>query len=230
MTMGFEDNGDPTAGQTEGAVDTAEVGMDLEESTEAVTWKLRKNSRSSSLQNEAAKTACNTTTTTTTTAGMQKINEEDEEEEEILGMKNRNWRKINLSFTIELSGQDGDDIGAPDQKEGNNNNKMKHHPIMSKIANFLVAVEKKCNTVKEMSSKKKMVLDSKVCMDSWSINEVKSCFAYSIAKNRQRNVQVTLYIDYGKTATLWKMKNKLLETLKTDFNKNKENLIMRFQS
>jgi hypothetical protein len=44
-----------------------------------------------------------------TTTGMLKINEENEEEEEILGMKTRNWRKINLSFAIELSGQDGDD-------------------------------------------------------------------------------------------------------------------------
>jgi hypothetical protein len=50
---------------------------------------------------------------------------------------------------------------------------MKHHPIMSKIAKFMLAVEKKCNTVRIMSSKKKMVLDSKACIDSWSINEVK---------------------------------------------------------
>jgi hypothetical protein len=61
-----------------------------------------------------------------------------------------------------------------------------------------------------------MVLDSKVCMDRWSINEVKSCFAYSIVKNRQRNVQVTLYIEYGNTMTLWRMKNKIFETLKTE--------------
>jgi hypothetical protein len=133
---------------------------------------------------------------------MQKIDEEDEEEEEILGMKTRNRRKINLSFAIELKGQDGDDIRTPDQKEGNNDTKMKHHPIMSKIANFIVAVKKKCNTVKIMSSKKKMVLDTKVCMNSWSINELKSFFAYSIVNNRNRNVQVTLYIEYGLTATL----------------------------
>jgi hypothetical protein len=132
-------------------------------------------------------------------------------------LKNRNWRKINLSFAKELNGQEGEDIRGTDYyNEGDNNNKMKHHPIMSKLANFIVAVEKKCNTVKIMSSKKKMILDSKVCMDSWSINEVKSCFAYSIVKNRQRNVQVTLYIEYGNTMTLWRMKNKVFQTLKTE--------------
>jgi hypothetical protein len=93
---------------------------------------------------------------------MKKIDEEDEEEEEeILGTKTRNWRKINLLFTVVLDGQDGEDIRAPDQKERNNNNKMKHHPIMPKIAKFMLAVKKKCNTVKIMSLKKKMVLDSK---------------------------------------------------------------------
>jgi hypothetical protein len=134
-----------------------------------------------------------------TTTGMKNIEEEDEEEEEeeeILGMKNRNWRKINLLFTVALDEQEGEDIRAPDQlQEGNNiDNNMKHHPIMSKIANFIVAVKKKCNTVKVMSSKKQMVLDSKACIDSWSINEVKTFFAYSIAKNRNRNVQVIYYI------------------------------------
>jgi hypothetical protein len=61
-----------------------------------------------------------------------------------------------------------------------------------------------------------MVLDSKACIDSWSINEVKTFFAYSIAKNRNRNVQVILYIDYGKTAKLWTMKNKVCDTLKAE--------------
>jgi hypothetical protein len=112
MTMGFDDDGDPTAGQTEEAGDTAEDGMDLEETTEAVTRKLRKNSMNSSLQKEATKTTGgNTDNTATTTTGMKKIDEEDEEEEEeeILGMKNRNWRKINLSFAVVLDGQDGED-------------------------------------------------------------------------------------------------------------------------
>jgi hypothetical protein len=142
---------------------------------------------------------------------MKNIEEEDEEqEEEESGLKTRNWRKINLSFAIELGGEDGDEFRAQDQKEGNNDNKMKHHPIMSKIAKFMLAVKKKCNTVKIMSSKKQMVLDSKACIDSWSINEVKTCFAYSIAKNRNRNVQIRLYIEYGQTATLCKMKIKCL--------------------
>jgi hypothetical protein len=106
-------------------------------------------------------------------------------------MKTRNWRKINLSFTVELDGQDGDAIRAPDQlHEGNNDSKMKHHPIMSKIAKFMLAVEKKCNTVKIMSLMKQVVLDLKAYIDSWSINEVETFFAYSIAKNRNRNVQV----------------------------------------
>jgi hypothetical protein len=73
-----------------------------------------------------------------TTTGMQKIDEGNEEEEEILGMKTRNWRKINLSFAIELNGQEGEDIrGTEYSNEGNNKNKMKHHPIMSKLANSL---------------------------------------------------------------------------------------------
>jgi hypothetical protein len=72
------------------------------------------------------------------------------------------------------------------------------------------------DTVKIMSSKKQTVLDSKACIDSWSINEVKTFFAYSIAKNRKRNVQVILYIEYGQTSPLWKMKNKVLDTLKAE--------------
>jgi hypothetical protein len=126
-------------------------------------------------------------------------------------MKTRNWKKINLSFTtVELNGQEEQDVRSTDYK------KTKHHPIMSKIAKFMIAIEKKCNTVKVMSSKKKMVPDSKVCMNSWSSNEVGSFFAFSIVKNRQWNVQVTLYIDYGKTSTLWRMKNKVFETLKAE--------------
>jgi hypothetical protein len=111
-----------------------------------------------------------------------------------LGLKTRNWRKINLSFTLELEGQDSEDIKDTDQQFNGDNN-MKHHPILSKIAKFMIAIEKKCNTVKIMSSKKQMVLDSKACIDSWSINEVKTFFAYSIAKKRKRNVQVILYIN-----------------------------------
>jgi hypothetical protein len=61
-----------------------------------------------------------------------------------------------------------------------------------------------------------MVLDLKACIDSWSINEVKTFFAYSIAKNRNRNVQVILYIDYGKTVKLWTVKTKVFDTLKAE--------------
>jgi hypothetical protein len=152
MTMGFDDDGEPTTAQTEAAVETVEDRMELEETTEVVVGNMEKNAGSTSLQNEAARSArtsttttvtatgtkTSTTTTTTTTTGMKKIDEEDEEEEEeILGMKTRNWRKINLSFTVVLDGKDGEDIRAPDQKEGNNDNKMKHHPIMLKIAKFM---------------------------------------------------------------------------------------------
>jgi hypothetical protein len=110
---------------------------------------------------------------------MKKIDEEDEEaqeeeeeeEEDELRMKTRNWRKVNLSFAIELGklGDDGDDIRSPEKKEGNDN-KMKHHPVMSKIAKFMIAIEKKCNNVNIMSTKKLMILDSKACIDSWSFN------------------------------------------------------------
>jgi hypothetical protein len=133
----------------------ARVGMDIEE----VTGQSMEKSGSNSLQKEAPKSASSTSTSTkTTTTGMQKIDEGNEEEDEILGLKSRNWRKINLSFAIDLNGQEGEDIKETDYyNEGNNNNKMKHHPIMSKLANFIVAVEKKCNTVKVMSSKKKMI-------------------------------------------------------------------------
>jgi ribosomal protein L12E/L44/L45/RPP1/RPP2 len=107
MTMGFDDDGDPRTGRTEEAVETEEDGMDVEESTEEFVRNLEKNSVSL-LQKEAersARTSASTSTsTTTTTTGMKKIDDEEEEEkeEEELGMKTRNWRKINLSFAIEL--------------------------------------------------------------------------------------------------------------------------------
>jgi hypothetical protein len=66
----------------------------------------------------------------------------------LLKMKTRNGRKINLSFAVELEGQDGEDIKDTEQQfKGDNGNKMKHHPIMSKIAKFMIAIKKKCNTV-----------------------------------------------------------------------------------
>jgi hypothetical protein len=119
---------------------------------------------------------------------MQKINEgteEEEEEEEIFGMKTRNWRKINISFQIDLDGEDeisNLDIQSEHEPMKGSNKPINHHPIMPKIANFVAAAEKKCKTVKVMSSKNKMILDTKMCMDSWSINNFKSFFAYSIIK------------------------------------------------
>jgi hypothetical protein len=130
-------------------IGTAEEGMDPEQTAETPRWQLMKNSSTS-------------TRTTTAATGMKIIEEADEgqedeeEEQDELGMKTRNWRKINLSFTIALDGQNGYNIRAPDvlhNENNNNDNKMKHHPIMSKIAKFMIAVEKKCNTVNIMSSK-----------------------------------------------------------------------------
>jgi hypothetical protein len=154
------------------------------------------------------------------TNGMQKIIEVDEEEEdeEILGLKTRSWRKINLSFEVKL---DWDEISSPDTQSEHepmkgSNKPMSHHPIMSKIANFVAVAEKRCKTVKIMSSKDKIVLDTKVCMDSWSISKFKAFFAYSIVKNQNRNVQLTLHINYGTTQSLWKLKHLLINTLKSE--------------
>jgi hypothetical protein len=85
MTMGLEDDSDLTTGLT------GTAAWDLEEISDAVAEQSARKPGSSSLQIEAAKTAGKTT-------GMQQIDEGNEEEEEILGMKTRNWKKINLSF------------------------------------------------------------------------------------------------------------------------------------
>ena len=153
--MGLKDDGDPPMGQVEEAANMAVADMDLEETTVAVVEKLSRIPQSTSLQNEAAKSAGKSST------GMQSIIEEDEAtiEEETLGLKTRNWRKINLAFASKF---DEEDILNPEiQKEDNpmegSNKPMNHHPIMSKIANFVAAIEKQCKTVKVMSSKNKMV-------------------------------------------------------------------------
>jgi hypothetical protein len=197
MTMGLEDEGDLTTGLTGVADDSVEVTMDLEEVSLSIAGKSMGQSGRSSLQTEAAKTASNTTT------GMQKIDKgkEDEDKDEVLGLKTRNWRKIKISFEVELN---GDEISTPHVQSEHepmkgSNKPMNHHPIMSKIVNFVAAAEKKHKRVRAMSSKNKMVLDTKVCMHSWSINKFKTFFAYSIVKNRQRNVQVTLHIDASMT-------------------------------
>jgi hypothetical protein len=62
----------------------------------------------------ASSTSTTATTTTATTTGIQKIDEGKEEEEEILGLKTRNWRKINVSFAINLNGQEGEYIRGTD--------------------------------------------------------------------------------------------------------------------
>jgi len=219
--MGLDSDGDTPSSQTEAGKDAAVVGMDLEETNTAVVGKSQDKHKRTSLQNEAAKTVGKTG------KNMQMIDEgddegEDEEEaEEILGMKNRKWKKINLSFTIKAAGQEDADAARTDdwhlkeQREGNNK-PMKHHPIMTPIAKFINAIEKNCKTVKVMSSLDKLVLDPKVCTDSWSVNDFKKSFAYTFTKNRQRNVHVTLNIDYGMTQNLWKLKHKVMETLKTE--------------
>jgi hypothetical protein len=92
--MGLDGDGDTPARQTEEAVDTVAIGMDIEETTDEFLKKLEKNSGSTSLQKEAARSARTGTSTSTTTAtGTKKIDEEDEDEEEVedeLGMKTRN--------------------------------------------------------------------------------------------------------------------------------------------
>jgi hypothetical protein len=119
MTMGFDDDGPPPAGGTEEAEDNGGVRMGFEETTEEFVRNFEKNA-ASSLQKEAARSARTSTSTSTsvTATGMKKIDEEDEEEQEEedkLRMKTRNWRKINLSFTLVLEGQDGENIKAPDE-------------------------------------------------------------------------------------------------------------------
>jgi chorismate mutase len=211
MTMGLEDDGDPTTGMKDPAEHSAEVSMDLEETSATVVEQLAIFPARTSLQTESAKTAGKTPN------GMQKIDEVYEEEEEILGTKTRNWKKISLAFMVPLDGA-GADILDPETQNSDkpmegSNKPMKHHPIMTPIAKFINSIEKKCKHVKVMSSKNKMVLDPKVCIDSWSINKFKDSFAYAVSK-RQRNVQVTLYIDYDKTYTLRNFKQIMMEELK----------------
>jgi hypothetical protein len=151
--MGLDDDGNPPAGHTEEAEDNGDIGMDIEETTAKFLIILEKKSGGTSLQKEAARSARTGTSGTTTATGKKKIDEEDketqEEEEDELKMKTFNWRKINLSFAVDLEGQDGEDIKDMEQQfKGDNDNKMKHHPIMWKIAKFMIAIEKKCNTVR----------------------------------------------------------------------------------
>jgi hypothetical protein len=66
--MGLDDDGDPPAGQTEEAVDTVVIGMDIEETTDEFLNTLGKNSGSTSLQKEAARSARKSSTMATMTA------------------------------------------------------------------------------------------------------------------------------------------------------------------
>ena len=209
MTMGFEGDGDPPLGSVEDAADATEVGMDLEETPNAVEGKSVEHSGRSSLQTEAAKTAGTTPTV------MQKIDETDDDGK-FDDYKYRKWRKINIAIKVDLIGEEISSPNSMNTLDDGSDEPMKHHPIMSKLAKFVAAAQKKCKTVKIMSSKNRLVLDTKVCIDSWSINRFKEHFAYSVIRNRQRNVQVTLHIDYGETQSLWKLKQKLLDTLQAE--------------
>jgi hypothetical protein len=53
MTMGFDDDGDPTTGRTEVAVDTVNDRMDFKETTEEFVKNMETNYGSTSLQKEA---------------------------------------------------------------------------------------------------------------------------------------------------------------------------------
>jgi hypothetical protein len=105
--------------------------MGFEEKTEEFVRNLEKNTTSSSLKKEAERSArairtsgkSTSATATAMATGMKKIEKEDnEEEEDELGMETRNWRKINLSLTVVLYGQDGKGIRGSDRlHEGTNN-------------------------------------------------------------------------------------------------------------
>jgi hypothetical protein len=144
--MGSDDVDDPPSSHSGVGTSLVSVDMDLEEIPAAIAWQSTKNMMRTSPQNEATELVGKLA------IGMQKIDEEGEEEEEedIVGTKTRNWRQINLSFAVELKGQDGEDIRmtdyfqCTDPREGNNM-PMKHHPIMSKIANFIAAGQMKRN-------------------------------------------------------------------------------------
>jgi hypothetical protein len=66
--MGLDDDEDPPVGQTEEAEDNGDFGMDIEETTEEFLRKMEKNSGSTSLLKEAARSPCTSTTSTMATA------------------------------------------------------------------------------------------------------------------------------------------------------------------
>jgi hypothetical protein len=66
--MGLDGDGDPPAGRTEEGEDNGDVSMDIEETTDEFLKILEKNSGSTSLQKEAARSARTSSGTTTATA------------------------------------------------------------------------------------------------------------------------------------------------------------------
>jgi hypothetical protein len=67
-------------------------------------------------------------------------------------MKTRNWKKINSSFTVELNGQEGEEIRQSDYMQASNK-PMEHHPIMSKIAKFMIVIGKKSKIVEVVKNR-----------------------------------------------------------------------------
>jgi hypothetical protein len=74
--MGLDDDGDPPAGQTEEEEDNGDIGMDIEETTEEFLQNLEKNSGSTSLQKEAARSARTSTSSMSTATATTGIAEE----------------------------------------------------------------------------------------------------------------------------------------------------------
>jgi hypothetical protein len=74
MTMGFDDDGDPRAGQTAEVEVNGDVRMGFEATTDEFVRNLEKNA-ASLFQKEAARTSTSTSTSTSTTTatGMKKI-------------------------------------------------------------------------------------------------------------------------------------------------------------
>ena len=65
--------------------------------------------------------------------------------------------------------------------------------------------------VELMTSKTQRILTSAICLEHWSINEVKENFEYVVTKSG--TVQVTVWIDFGNLNYLWNLKEPLLNFL-----------------
>jgi hypothetical protein len=118
---------------------------------------------------------------------MQKTDEENSNEEEKFDNYNyRKWRKINVAFKADLTGEEISSPNSLNTLDEESYKPMKHHPIMLKLAKFVAATQKKCKTVKIMSSRNRLVLDTKVCIDSWSINQFKEHFDWGLQRKDNR--------------------------------------------